>query len=63
MKISEWLTFAVFGEMTKQQLQLPASKRTKAIDIYTPNKAKRNAKCPCGSGHKYKKCCGVRKRD
>lgn len=19
---------------------------------------KRNAKCPCGSGHKYKKCCG-----
>ena len=19
----------------------------------------RNSKCPCGSGHKYKKCCGA----
>jgi len=21
-------------------------------------KTRRNDKCPCGSGHKYKKCCG-----
>ena len=24
-----------------------------------PNKAKRSDPCPCGSGKKYKKCCGM----
>lgn len=26
-------------------------------------KAGRNDACPCGSGRKYKKCCGVKKAD
>jgi hypothetical protein len=30
-------------------------KRTKAA---TPKKPHRNAPCPCGSGKKYKRCCG-----
>jgi hypothetical protein len=24
---------------------------------------KRNAKCPCGKGHKFKKCCGKARTD
>ncbi|MFC4354325.1 SEC-C metal-binding domain-containing protein [Chryseomicrobium palamuruense] len=24
-----------------------------------PTKARRNDPCPCGSGKKYKKCCGA----
>ncbi|MBF0207168.1 MAG: SEC-C domain-containing protein [Oligoflexia bacterium] len=27
------------------------------IPITNPNKIGVNAKCPCGSGKKYKKCC------
>lgn len=27
-----------------------------------PPQVSRNAKCPCGSGKKYKKCCGKKKR-
>jgi len=26
--------------------------------IHTGDKVKRNAACPCGSGKKYKQCCG-----
>ena len=51
-------TLLAFSEMTERQLQLPASKRTKVKNIHVPNEVGRNAKCPCGSGHKYKKCCG-----
>jgi uncharacterized protein YecA (UPF0149 family) len=28
------------------------------IDITTKKKVGRNDPCPCGSGEKYKKCCG-----
>ena len=32
------------------------SSENKSIDQI--NKVKRNEPCPCGSGKKYKKCCG-----
>ncbi len=31
----------------------------KAYAISQSNKISRNAPCPCGSGKKYKKCCGL----
>ena len=43
---------------------LPAESHTisrqnyKVIDLQTRTKVGRNALCPCGSGKKYKKCCG-----
>ena len=30
----------------------------KVEKVFNPNKIGRNDKCPCGSGKKYKKCCG-----
>jgi SWIM/SEC-C metal-binding protein len=35
-----------------EQLQNPVQTRT------VETKVGRNAPCPCGSGHKFKKCCG-----
>ena len=32
--------------------------RAKVIDLVTSTKVGRNDPCPCGSGKKYKKCCG-----
>ncbi len=32
--------------------------KTKVIDLATRTKVGRNDPCPCGSGKKYKKCCG-----
>lgn len=29
-------------------------------DVYMNAKAQRNDPCPCGSGKKYKKCCGLK---
>ena len=31
----------------------------KAEPIHAKTKPKRNAPCPCGSGKKYKNCCGA----
>jgi uncharacterized protein YecA (UPF0149 family) len=31
--------------------------RRVALDEPTVKSISRNAKCPCGSGHKYKRCC------
>ena len=36
----------------------PASEKAKA----KPQHVSKNAPCPCGSGKKYKKCCGKKKR-
>jgi preprotein translocase subunit SecA len=38
----------------------PPSKKSlkgKLVDVRTEPKVRRNEKCPCGSGKKYKKCC------
>ncbi|MFD0677349.1 MULTISPECIES: SEC-C metal-binding domain-containing protein [unclassified Paenibacillus] len=36
----------------------PAPHKAEVIDIVTRNKVGRNDPCPCGSGKKFKKCCG-----
>jgi uncharacterized protein YchJ len=33
--------------------------RGTVCDVRTEPKVRRNEKCPCGSGKKYKKCCGL----
>ncbi|GAA0607534.1 SEC-C metal-binding domain-containing protein [Virgibacillus siamensis] len=45
-------------EMEKRNLK-PSPKQTdNVIDFQSGNKIGRNDPCPCGSGKKYKKCCG-----
>jgi uncharacterized protein len=40
--------------------RIEASKETKrASNLQTALKAGRNDPCPCGSGKKFKKCCGA----
>ena len=42
-----------------ERRQLPPSDLTGSSVIRTTPKVGRNAPCPCGSGKKYKKCCGA----
>jgi uncharacterized protein YecA (UPF0149 family) len=39
---------------TKEALQ----NKTKRQPVYVGKKVPRNSPCPCGSGKKYRKCCG-----
>lgn len=54
----------LFQEERKYLKPLPAEpfkisqQNSKAIDAQTRTKVGRNDPCPCGSGKKYKKCCG-----
>jgi len=56
------------GEIAKRSLpreDLEAEEKllneTKKVDpIRAERKPDRNAPCPCGSGKKYKKCCGAK---
>ena len=41
-----------------QEQEYPAPTATKIIGTRRPPKVGRNERCPCGSGKKYKKCCG-----
>lgn len=51
--LARWLPGARTTEATPQTWQLPAAPvRTAQL------KVGRNAPCPCGSGRKYKRCCG-----
>jgi len=45
----------MFQELTQNEKQLQANNRHKPKNM----KSSRNALCPCGSGKKYKRCCGV----
>ena len=42
----------------RQQNPQPPIQREQAMDTQTRHKLGRNDPCPCGSGQKYKKCCG-----
>ncbi|MBU8919294.1 SEC-C domain-containing protein [Bacillus sp. FJAT-29953] len=43
----------------KQQASaLKPNQKTNVVDIHTKKKVGRNAPCPCGSGKKFKFCCG-----
>ncbi|MDD2497710.1 MAG: SEC-C metal-binding domain-containing protein [Desulfitobacteriaceae bacterium] len=54
----------LFQEEKKYLKPLPAEpfkvsqQNSKVIDLQTHTKVGRNDPCPCGSGKKYKKCCG-----
>ena len=42
-----------------RETRLPAGKHNPGAAVRAEPKVGRNAPCPCGSGKKYKKCCGV----
>jgi uncharacterized protein len=42
----------------EQRMQSPATRTPDEPVVRTTPKIGRNAPCPCGSGRKYKKCCG-----
>ena len=44
------------------ELKSVASKEALAAAAGAEKKVKRNDKCPCGSGKKYKKCCLTAKK-
>ena len=47
-------------KMVQESTQEKVSPETNKIDLkYTGKNIKRNELCPCGSGKKYKKCCGA----
>ncbi|MBI5346938.1 MAG: preprotein translocase subunit SecA [Chlamydiae bacterium] len=46
-------------QMPEETLQAPTKEEPKPI--VNQNKVARNEDCPCGSGKKYKKCCGTAK--
>jgi hypothetical protein len=43
----------------KAEIRLPAGRHHPGAFVRTGPKIGRNAPCPCGSGKKYKKCCGA----
>jgi len=43
---------------TSNSKSMENSREKKSIDQIN-KKVKRNEPCPCGSGKKYKKCCGI----
>ena len=42
----------------KKDLVVNTSEEIKKASVKTENKVGRNDPCPCGSGKKYKQCCG-----
>lgn len=55
------LTFKMQGKVTppkREGLIDESDKNTKSQPIVKENKVGRNDPCPCGSGKKYKQCCG-----
>jgi preprotein translocase subunit SecA len=42
----------------KSEVPEPSSEIPQQTDKIPQGKIPRNAKCPCGSGKKYKHCCG-----
>ena len=47
-----------FSFRTPSKERIDFVKEHKNEQPVKPEKISRNAPCPCGSGHKYKKCCG-----
>ncbi len=45
-------------EFTDQYLEIPQDKNRNINSLKKPKKVGRNEPCTCGSGMKYKKCCG-----
>ncbi|MCC5025393.1 MAG: SEC-C domain-containing protein [Candidatus Synoicihabitans palmerolidicus] len=43
----------------RRSLALPTSRPRRPPPVVNITKVGRNDPCPCGSGKKYKKCCGA----
>jgi len=48
----------IFCEYRKRQDELAKQEKRLACPLKLPRKIGRNDLCPCGSGKKFKKCCG-----
>ena len=56
----DFVTILINLMVVKEPTQEKESLETSKIDPkYTGKNIKRNELCPCGSGKKYKKCCGA----
>lgn len=58
IKRMERLNRSASDSFAGERLKRIASASTSSAPYVNPNKVGRNAPCPCGSGKKYKKCCG-----
>jgi uncharacterized protein YecA (UPF0149 family) len=56
-ELEEWKHAALESEMDYRNAQ-KQSNMLQNIPVVNENKVGRNDPCPCGSGKKYKKCCG-----
>ena len=61
MSTTNWLWNNLINlKVVQEPAQEKESPKTNKIDPrYTGKKISRNETCPCGSGKKYKKCCGA----
>ena len=56
----DFVTILINLKIVQEPTQEKMSPKTTKIDPkYTERKISRNELCPCGSGKKYKKCCGA----
>ena len=56
----DYVTILINLKIVQEPTQEKESLETTKIDPkYTGKKISRNEPCPCGSGKKYKKCCGA----
>lgn len=53
----------IFRKRQEIQEILNGSKQRIADPLRLPPKIGRNEKCPCGSGKKFKKCCGEKEQE
>lgn len=58
-QVREWIKEAVIAAEAQQATAAPTA-RPSAPGQVTGSSPARNQPCPCGSGRKYKKCCGAR---
>jgi uncharacterized protein YecA (UPF0149 family) len=57
---ADWLyNLPQWDEVLSQERRAEITKEFKQSKIAVSNKVGRNDPCPCGSGKKYKKCCGA----
>ena len=57
---AKWLyTLDEWDTILSPDKRIEIAKEYKSSQIAVSEKVERNAPCPCGSGKKYKKCCGL----
>ena len=54
-----WIMWIMWKEIfSEEELKKFYKEQKESTTIRKPKKIGRNDPCPCGSGKKYKKCCG-----